>query len=95
MLEIGPHLIYIQIVPKVHSNDSKITWNQDNKLDFAYQIVQQPMIQPMRCHHHTTDAFTAQNSTALAQTAPKYEIMWVPISSIADSTCLHEGIVVN
>jgi len=42
--------------------------NQDNKLEFASQFTQQPMIQPMRCHHHSTDAVKAQNSP---DTAPK------------------------
>jgi len=38
MLEIGTHVIFIQIMnntSKFHSNDPKIIWNQDNKLDFA------------------------------------------------------------
>jgi len=43
-----------------------------NKLDFAFQFVQQPVIQLMRCDHHTTDAVMSQNSPTLAQTAPKW-----------------------
>jgi len=51
---IGTHIIYIQIMAyRFHSIDSKIIWNQDNKLDFASQFAQQPVIQLMRSHHHT------------------------------------------
>jgi len=50
---------------KFHSNDYKIIWNQANKLDFASQFVQQSV-------YHTTDSIMAQNSPALAQTAPRW-----------------------
>jgi len=42
-LEIGPNVIYIQIMsnaPKVQ--DLKTTWNQDNKLEFASPLAQPP-----------------------------------------------------
>jgi len=58
------------------------------KLDFESQFAQQPVIKIMRCHHHTTDAVTAQNSpqTASSWTTNTFlgsfsqmEVAFVPI----------------